>query len=108
MPAKKPTPPAPRQARRHPTLKAWLANDANRDAIVRILEDPVFIAACHYICDSENVTPLDVNATSESIVRKAFVAAGLRAFPDKMRLLAATKTARSEPMPYEHIHLDNQ
>lgn len=111
MPAKKKpttTPRPPRQARHYPTLREWLAGEANVEGIRRILEDPVFACLCHYICDSSDVAAADINANPDAVIRKAFFAAGLKAFPQMMATFATKAIRHSDPMPYEYIHPETQ
>jgi len=100
---------APKQARVHPSLKAWLSTPGNVVRLQQILADPVFVAACHYVESMVGVTPDDLvgahAALPEVIVRKAALAAGAKVFATTLAALPNFRpTAANAPLqPWEHI-----
>lgn len=119
MPKQEPTPqakpkrtPAPRQAYRFPTLKAWVSNEENTEWTKNLLMDHRFLALCHYIEQTGEVSEKMLVGTpvlDSVIVRQAAFNAGLRSFPRRIvELLVEKKKPGTEPLPYEHIHPNNQ
>ena len=110
MPAKtKPAAPAPKQARTHPSLEQWLSHPEHVIRLKQILADPVFVAACHYVESTVNVTPDDLigakAALDEVIVRKTAMAAGVRIFTATLAALPnfRKKDAAADIEPWAHI-----
>lgn len=112
MPAKpKPATPAPKQARQYPSLQQWLSQPDNVIRLKQILADPVFVAACHYVEGTVNVTPDDLigahAALPEVIVRKTAMAAGVRIFTATITALPGfvkADTPNAPDEPWGHIH----
>lgn len=100
----------PRQARRNPTLQAWVSNEANIEQLKAILENPAFVAAASYVIDLCRVTSEDLIGAKaelpEVIVRKAAMHAGSVQFLDSLKniIVASRKTSPIEPEAWEHIH----
>lgn len=102
--------PLPKQARSRPSLALWLSSDPDRVAnLKRIFADPDFVAACAYVEGIMDVTPDDLigakAALPEVIVRKAAMAAGVRAFVATITSLPnfRKQQAADVPEPWGHI-----
>ena len=99
----------PKEARSFPPLALWLSKPENVIRLKQILDDPVFIAACHYVESTVNVKQEDLvgakAALDEVIVRKAALATGVRIFTQTLNHLPNFNQPQNVdvPQPWEHI-----
>lgn len=103
--AAKPTPPP--EATSHSPVEHWLSLDENRQRLVEILGDPVFLAAAHYVMEKNrlNVASLVVEAMPDSVIaRRASVHAGCVEFVAGLRNLTTARKIPADPQPYEHLN----
>ena len=104
-----PAPTLPKEARSFPPLALWLSKPENIAWLNMMNAHPVFIAACHYVENTVDVTPDDLvgakAALPEVIVRKAAMAAGVRIFVKTLSALPGFQSRKGTetPEPWGHI-----
>lgn len=92
-----------------PELQAWLSNEYHVDRLKQIVEDPIFLAAAHYVTEELRVQHADITGSraklDTELVRKACVHAGCSEFVRKIKNLSKGITApqEQEAEPWSHI-----
>lgn len=99
--------PLPPEAKPPINPKAWSASDANRERLRSILNDPVFLEACHHVKEVRRVTCDELVGQhpilNEVVLRKVAIYAGFNEFLPELRNLAEQKIPEPILQPFEHI-----
>jgi hypothetical protein len=97
---------APPEATAHIEREHWLASEQNRNHLKAILNDPVFLAAAHYVTEANrvNTSMLVMEAMPDNVIaRRAAAHAGCVEFIAGLKNLTVQKVIPQTPEPYAHI-----